>query len=341
MNPIEEKFIKNIILYLQHDSSYSSPRGIIQAGKNILFLYSGFQKFDTIPAPARPLFLEFARNYRRLTDYQRDLPQMGEAFFAPQGELTLFPQITGGELAKYARMFAFAFGLRFLSTCFTVTTEPLTSEPRQNTVVISVDPHLRDVKLPLMLVLPKLACDIKNVMRIIQDKEKKEGPASLVSLMRGEAIDQPVVVNIRAARINAQTWELKVYDNGRGIIVEELFKFLVAACRADSQNVNVSPELEAAALAWEAGDAFAFNDIPYGHLLEAVFLHGVSGAKPGRGSGMGLWGSAALLTKLGGQIKVGVTPGGGFYQSIILPIDCSVPPEVVAQAATRFWLKAA
>lgn len=340
MDPIEAKFIDNLIRYLGHDSSYSSPRGIINEGGNILVrLYQKSQGFDPIPEPARPLLLEFAHNYPRLRDYQRDLPQMGEAFFAPKSELALFPQITGGELAEYARMFAFAFGLRFLSACFTVTTEPLTAEPQQNTVVIFVDPNLRDMRLPLMLVLPKLACDIKNVMRVDQDKEKKEGQASLVRLMRGEAIEQPVVVNIHAARINAKTWELKVYDNGRGIIVEELFKVLVAACRADKNNVNVSPELKTAALDWEAGDAFVFNDIPYGHLLEAVFLHGVSGAKPGKGSGMGLWGSAALLTKLGGQIKVGVTPGGGFYQSIILPIDCSVPPEAVAQAATRFWLK--
>jgi hypothetical protein len=341
IDPIESTFLDDVVKYLEHDNAYSSPGGIIKEGENDLCLSCEPKEHAVIPESVRPLLIEFARNYRRLTDYHRDLPQMGEAFFAPPRELASFPQITGGELEEYARMFAFAFGLRFISTCFTVTTEPLTAEPRQNTVVISVDPNLRDVKLPLMLLLPKVACDIKNLMRVVQDREKAEGQTSLGQLMRGKAVPQPVVARIEAARIDAQTWELKFYDNGRGIIVEELFRPLVAACKADRNSVNVHPALLKAALDWEAGNPFAFNDIPYGHLLEAVFLLGVSGAKPGRGSGMGLWGSAALLTKLGGQLKVGVTPGGGFYQSIILPIDCSVPPEVVAEAATRFWLKAA
>ncbi|MFA6549028.1 MAG: hypothetical protein WCT39_03750 [Candidatus Margulisiibacteriota bacterium] len=341
IDPIEKTFLSDIVKYLGHDNAHSSPVGIMEKGKNDLCLLCEPKEQDVIPEPARPLLLKFARNYRRLTDYQRDLPQMGEAFFAPNGELASFPQITGGELEEYARMFAFAFGLRFVSTCFTVTTEPLTAEPIQNTVVILVDPHLRDVKLPLMLLLPKLACDIKNLMRVVQNREEVEGQTSLGQLMRGKAVPQPVVARVEAARIDAQTWELKFYDNGRGIIVEELFRPLVAACKADRNSVNVNPALLKAALDWEAGNPFAFNDIPYGHLLEAVFLLGVSGAKPGKGSGMGLWGSAALLTKLGGQLRVGVTPGGGFYQSIILPIDCSVPSKAVAEAATRFWLKAA
>jgi len=211
-------FIGKMRFYLGDRVAYFSPRGIIQAGMNCLY---GEKAFCVVPEPTRPLFIEYARNCPWLADYTRDLPQMGEAFFTPFDELSGLAQVTADDLEAYIRMFAYSFALRFLPACFMVTTTPLTAEPRQNTVVIAVDPTLKGMRLPLMLVLPKLLVDIENVMREVSDREKK-GKTSLKNLMEGEAISRPVVIMIEAARKNPQTWELKISDNGQSILEKAL-----------------------------------------------------------------------------------------------------------------------
>jgi hypothetical protein len=146
-----------------------------------------------------------------------------------------------------------------------------------------------------------------------------------------------VLYKVEALPITPRVWELRFSDNGSGILTSEIYKPLAVACKTHPK--FISPALKIAVARWENGDAFAFNQIPLEDMLEAVFQLGVSVGSGGtQGTGMGLWGSAMLLLKLGGQIKVGINPmTGGYFESVILPMDLSVSPEEVAQVAQGHW----
>jgi hypothetical protein len=233
-------------------------------------------------------------------------------------------------------MVADAFALRFLSAYFAVSPKGAAGKIEQNAILIDIDPGLGRMRLPLMLVAPKIACDLKNIMRITAESEMRSGkPTSLKIALDDKPIDKPVSFTISGRKVTDKVWELRLSDNGKGILVGELFRPIVYLSHNFPE--AVSPALRNAALKWEAGDPFAFNNIPLGDLLEAVFQLGVSTGTT-RGRGMGLWGSMAMLTRLGAQIKVGVTPAtAGFYQSILLPMDLSVSAAEVKSAADRFW----
>jgi hypothetical protein len=349
-NSIENEFIGTIIKYMIHEVSWASPRAIIAcASQDFERIHKKYPKEFNIGSTAIPdqirnnfqLFSRYIERYFANFELQQTI---GEAFFTPERELSALPQITGRELKDFFTMMSSAFALRFPLPSFAVVTAG-EKPPQQNSVVIDVGPNLEDIRLPLMLIGPKIACDIKNAIRVVNDRERElyahdknnefKG-CSLVKLLRGKTIEGPVTIKIKVARLTSKVWELRFSDNGRGIIVNELFQPLVAACKRFPG--AVAPALGRAVLDWEKGDPFAFNNIPLGDLLEAIYHLGVSTTMSNEASGMGLWGSMAMLLRLGAQIKVGINPkDGGFYESVILPVDLSVSAEEVEKAAQTIW----
>ena len=333
---IEQEFIGRLIRYLIHDKTHTSPGAIVTYGLGELDLRELVIQNRDLPEQVRPHFAAFQAGLEPYFRYCECLDGMGEAFFTPLTDLPALPQLRGTELTGFIEMMGHAFALRFLSSYFKVTTEPVEQPVKQHTLAISVDPALAGLTLPLYLLGPKIVGDIKNCLRVVWARENEADDTALARVLSGREVASPVLVQISAQRLNAKVWELRVSDNGRGIIVEELFRPLVRAVKLFPD--AIAPALKLAVERWEQGDPFAFNNIPLGDLLESVFQLGVSSGTGSAGSGIGLWGSMMLLLKLGARIKVGVTPQtGGFYESIILPLDLSVSPQEVAWAERLAW----
>ncbi len=346
---LEVEFMYQLARYLEHESTHCEARGVVgHAMQSINVLLREQEEmmsdlFDLV----HPMFVNFLREADAYFDYHERLNDIGTAFFGRGKESDAVPQLTGGELQSTIQRFAHAFALRFVDAYFEVCTGSVSETPKRNRLVIAVDPDLQEVRLPLALVATKFACDIKNTMRVVLQSERQRSRGnetnsssglSLVRALFGQPIERPVVMTIQAVRRSKHVWELQVFDNGRGIVVEELFQPLSRVVNLDPE--RVSPSLRRAVERWDAGDPFAFNRIPYGELLESVFHLGVSAGTGGdlKGSGMGLWGSLALLTRLHAQLRVGVTPKtNGMMQSIFLPIHRHVPAEEVARVAKDTW----
>jgi len=334
----ERVFIDHLLIYTGHETTHIAPRAILSYGvNNITAIFPIRESMNNdIPSKAWQFFKRFAEYINDYHDYFERQTAIGAAFFARDSELPGLPAISGSELPAFIDMVADAFALRFLSAYFAVSPKGAAGKIEQNAILIDIDPGLGRMRLPLMLVAPKIACDVKNIMRITAESEMRSGkPTSLKIALDDKPIDKPVSFTISGRKVTDKVWELRLSDNGKGILVGELFRPIVYLSHNFPE--AVSPALRNAALKWEAGDPFAFNNIPLGDLLEAVFQLGVSTGTT-RGRGMGLWGSMAMLTRLGAQIKVGVTPTtAGFYQSILLPMDLSVSAAEVKSAADRFW----
>lgn len=349
-HPIEQQILNKLSIFLGHDITHTSPRSILAyALDNLNHVWGSLrdlQEWPKIPDYVFGHFINYAQSLEPYFNYFEGQMGMGEAFFTPRDQLSRLPQIRGRELPEYCKAVADAFALRFLGSYFYVSDKPISEKLNQNSVEIAIDPELADVELPVYLIGPKIIGDIKNCMRIVENREAMlfrhdaNDPwrgLSLVKKSRGEEIAQPVHVKLTAKRLSPAIWEMRVSDNGRGIVVEELFQPLVRACK--NHPGFVSPAIEQAVKRWSAGDPFAFNQIPLEDLFQAVYHLGVSTGTGEKGSGIGLWGSLLMLFKLGAQLKVGVTPQtGGFCESIILPVNLSVPPEEVADFAKNHWV---
>jgi hypothetical protein len=344
-DPLVESFLTFLLKYVGHERAHIDPRGVLNWAMQMLGCIGSVEHCElvNIPEPTREAFVNFFAHLDALFDYAEQQVDIGRAFFGDDRDWASMPMLGGHELAGFLTAQAHSFALRFLGAHFQVKSSAGEEASQRNTVVIEVDPALSDMRLPLMLLGPKFACDIKNTMRIVEMTERRRFKhdandylrgLSLVRAMRGEPIEEPVVLRINASRHTPDVWEMRLSDNGLGIIVEELFGVLAKAAERRPEALN--PTLRRAAARWNAGDAFAWNRIPYGYLLEAVFHLGVSVGSGGEGSGMGLWGSTALLSRLGAQIKVGVTPRtGGFTQSIFLPMHPEVDQREVERVAHK------
>lgn len=343
---VEGKILWQLALYVGHEVSHISPRAIlVDALEKISMSSWPLEPASTMPECVENHFRRFAGTIRPYFDYFANQMEIGETFFTPRSELSACRQITGDQLKPFCKMMADAFALRFLGGCFNVTDEPVVGPLEQNTLEISIGPDLSDVNLPLFAVAPKIAGGLKNPLRIVEAREAalfdhdETNPfrgLSLARKERGLPIENPVHIKIAARRLTAQTWELKFSDNGKGIIVEELLQPLAAACAY--MPGAVSPAIEYAVRRWSVNkDPFAFNAIPLGDLLEAVYHLGVSTGTGGKGSGLGLWGSLLMLFKLGARLKIGINPGGGFYESVVLPVNLSVAPKEIKRTAAALW----
>ncbi|MFA4967072.1 MAG: hypothetical protein WC624_02505 [Candidatus Margulisiibacteriota bacterium] len=347
IDPIENQFLERLDDYLTHDMSHTAPQAIVFYGMEALLGAIPIEKLAEtgIPEIVRGHFTAFGRDMGRYFGYHDNLFGMGEAFFTPIPELNSLPQITGSQLPGFTEMIANAFTLRFLSAFFEVTTQPPAGKVSQHTLLVAIDPALKDMSLPFYLVAPKIVGDIKNCIRVVSDREmilsKERGKgyyedASLARSLRGEKTEKPVLVKVEANKLSSKTWELRISDNGRGIVIEELLPALARACR--NLPGAISPALKKAVQSWEGGNPFAFNNIVLSDFWESVFQIGVSAGTGREGSGIGLWGSMMLLLKLGAQIKVGIAPKtGGFYESIVLPMDLTVRPQEVRKSARLYW----
>jgi len=238
-----------------------------------------------------------------------------------------------------------ADAIRFLSANFDVTTEMPKGEAKRHTLFLGVDPSLYDIELPEYLFLPKLVGTVKNCFRIVSQREmeisEQRGKmfledSSLFRVLRGEETENPVLVKIELLPVSPNVFELRISDNGRGIITNELFGALIEAeTRIPDQ---ISPALRDAIRQWRQGNPFALNQIPLGDLDESIYQLGVSAGMGSEGSGIGLWGSMMMLLKLGGKTKLGRNFPHGFYESILLPRNLSVSPEEVERVAKTYWL---
>lgn len=341
----EMSFLRTLTLYLGHDHAHAATRAIINAGKrdlinNIYPTKDGSLK-GQIPEAVFGLLNNFYQQLDQYSEYADELIQMAIDFFTPLSKLPSSPAVTGKELPDFIAMFCHAFALRFLMAHFAVTDTLPEGELARNTIYYHVDPSLANMRLPKFLLGPKLVGNIKNGMRIVWQNELKKDnagqPTSLKMAINNEPVPNPVLYKVEALPVTPRVWELRFSDNGKGILTSEMYKPLAIACETHPE--NISPALKIAVERWQHGDAFAFNQIPLEDMLEAVFQLGVSvGSGGSKGTGMGLWGSTMLLLKLGGQIKVGINPKtGGYFESVILPMDLSVPPEEVADVAQNYW----
>src|SRR3989339_1801119 len=343
---VEGKILWQLAYYVGHDVSHISPRAILAEASNKISMSSWpLAPASTMPECVENHFRRFAGTLRPYFEYFERQMEIGETFFTPRSELSACRQITGDQLKPFCKMIADALALRFLGGYFKVTDEPVVGPLEQNTLEISIGSDLLDVQLPLFVVAPKIVGGLKNPLRIVETREAglfahdKTNPfrgLSLARKERGLPIENPVHIKIAARRLTAQTWELQFSDNGRGIIVEELLQPLADACA--HMPGAVSPAIEHAVRRWNVNkDPFAFNAMPLGALLEAVYHLGVSTGTGGKGSGLGLWGSLLMLFKLGAQLKIGINPGGGFYESVVLPVNLSVAHREVKRTAAALW----
>ena len=343
--PIERELLEQMDCYTIHEVNHNSPHGIIGWMCNDLDRVFGVERQD-VPEVLLPHLQAFYDYLQDHFAYHESQVGIGEAFFTPDNELPGLEMLKGSQLADRLTMLSNAFALRFAAAYFSVADMAQDLVP-YNTVNISIDPRLAEVELPALLVVPKLACNIKNAIRIawfrclrfdgrrfqITQEENKDLP--LARADRGEPAEKPIELSLSARRLSDKAWEIVTSDNGEGIIVEHLFRSIVFACEKQSKDL-VPDTLYSAAMRWKDGDPFAWNDLPYEHLLEAAYHLGVTSGQR-LTQGMGLWGSAAMIARLGGQIKVGVRPGGGFFESVVLPTSLSVAAEDVESEASRAW----
>ena len=336
--PDERVLLSYLDMFMNHDASNSSPRGVVNNG---LAFLEGVELYSHLPEPGKVpgtcldkfrTFSEFLDPYFR---YYESISRMGVDFFSSRTELAQAPMLAGDELEVMILAVASGQILRYLETDFRVMRrdfdEALPAQ-RENVLHVAVDPALEGMRLPLSILGCKLANDTGNCLHAVS-RQFRDGNKPLERNLRGEENEAPFVIGIRAGVVTPDVWELRFSDNGRGIVFHNILASLKRACVLDS--VFIPPALQDAMARWEAGDPYAFNCIPYGDLMESVFLYGVSGSESITG-GMGLWGTTAMLSRLGARIRLGVTPAtGGFYESIYLPMNLEVGAERVREVVER------
>ncbi|MDI6732260.1 MAG: hypothetical protein QME05_06850 [Candidatus Margulisbacteria bacterium] len=349
-NDVARQFLAQLRCFVAHDVSHNSPYACIRYLLNDLIekQLGGYYHHPEreLPASIVQKLQTFFDNRAIYAAFYEAHVEIGSAFFSPPAELGAMKMLGAEELKSLLVAIACGQALRFARADFEVVTgeQGQAKVPAGNVICIKVDPKL-NIELPMILLMPKMAANIKNAVRIVANKETgrfahdQQDPlrgCSLVQHMRGQSTEKPVAIVVEARSINDQIWELRTSDNGRGIIVEQLFPALCAA--AARFPAAISPALSRAVRQWEAGDALAFNNIPYGDLLEAVYQLGVTtgagSGSVGQATGMGLWGTMALLIKLGARVRVGVNPQtGGFYESILLPTRLSALSRAIRAPA--------
>jgi hypothetical protein len=334
----DETFINLFFVFIIHQSAHSSPRAILNYFIEILetHVYINSLPEQKITSITREYVEEYVRDIFALFAYYERCSDIGLAFFSPYDELLNLPKIRGFELEDHLRMFSNAYAMRFIESLFQVVTRNTGAGTlHRNTISIEVDPKLRDVCLPVDLLSHKVACNIKNSVRMATEEEAAKG-YSLRRVLDDQPIKEPICIRIECKKVNAKVWEMRFTDTGRGIVVKDTFIALAKAVERIPK--QITPALRAAVLKWKRGDAYAFNNVPLEDIWQAIFHFGISVGHGAVGSGMGLWGTTALMTRLGAQIKIGCTPGsGGYYESILLPVDLSVRPEEVAAVAGWYW----
>lgn len=325
----EQALLNYLVMFINHDCVNSSPRGVVNYALEVIECMSLPSFLETIPDQCWKNFIDYAASLETYFRYYESINRMALDFFSPKIALARAPVLDGQDLGEMIHAVSCAQALRFLGTDFDVIRDGEECDTARNCLSVSVDPALASMKLPLSILCSKIANDIKNCLRTVRDgAERFDSP--LERRLKGRSGAGPSRINVTAAPVNCEVWELRFSDNGRGIVFNDILHSLDKACRLSP--LFIPEAVREAVQRWRIGDAFAFNEIPYGDLMETIFLYGVSG----RGSvtsGMGLWGTAALLSRLGAQIKIGITPGtGGFYESIYLPMNLDVSPETVKRA---------
>src|SRR3989339_246132 len=238
LHGIEGNILTMLFLYTGHDGAHTAPGAITVYGFQDLDLFMPLREHYRDPVPGFVLgrFRDFVATLDEYFDYYEHLPEMGEAFFTPRDELSHLSQMRGDEIEGFAAMIGRAFALRFLGTMFNVTTQPVSQPIDRHTLEIAVDPALREMCLPRYLLAPKLVGGMKNFIRIVwvrernkfrHDENDPERGLALFKIARGEPVDSPVHMKISAQVVDRHTWELRISDDGKGVLVNELFQPLV------------------------------------------------------------------------------------------------------------------